>query len=1250
MRKKVWSKTVAWFLTAAMVTTMMPVMAESVQAEWVSGEKETDYASESVEPLLLETPKVKQINFGADGISDPAVPDSTDDAWAGSYVHFGNYDADGDKAAEPLKYRVLDASTTDYSADGTTKTMLLDCNNILYKQDFDGDGVANEGCKNPNEWAGSDVKISLNGKDFLEKDGVFTAVEKNAIAASTKKEVNASDGAGWGSLNYAALTGEKIFLLDAKEVTRLTYGFSNTSNNATNRLKDASSQITTWWLRSASRDFSRVGCVTTDGYLIRQGVVNYTTVGVSPALNLDLSSVLFTSVSRNEPGFADKSSSLTTGSAVLGTTTDTEWKLTLLDTEKKVTLTGDRVVTKADDGTITVPYTYTDKAGASDSEKVNQISVMITDKEYKTGNADGAEILYYGALDNIENAEGKASTVANAATGTGTFALPSGLAGKIQGTDYHLYLLAEHVNADDSTDYAGEPLEIEVKTSADTIAVPDVSGYAPIAEQPLKTEMTIASEVTSESAVLTWKKGGKNDAWVTGSAEWKTTYQMYVTLTAAKGYAFVDAKGNVCAKTVTLKGALVKAEDVSANADGTVTVYCGEYITATRRAQGVTAPETPKQFTNYYTAGDVLSSAELGTTAKVTLEGTAQPNPEEMEVDWSVVDAADTSAVYDPTPGKTNIFKWTVRVSEYADYNKGDVVLEGTVTIQNKEYTPVSISGSDEIVTYDGSDTLDISTYFTIDKNAGTTHYELVDTSTGTGTLNGKMLNMTELGTFVIRCSTDISGVYNKGEHTLTVTVKKAIPNVVQIPTVLDRVYHPAAVLKDADMTGGLVKDVAGVTLQGTWGWKKADVVAVVGNSGYVAVFTPDDTVHYDTVEKTISVNVSKVTPVVKTVPTATITYGNTLGAYELIGGVVCYSKKDETKIAGKFIWKNADQKPHLLDSNITEYDAVFTPTDEEDYNSVEIKLTITVKKAAAPSVKPSDTITVSYNTETVGAVKLPWGWMWTETDKTKPLAAGAATKAEAVYIGSDNGCYENVSVTVTITREQADSTGGSDSGITGDLEASTPAPDNTAKPGETPAPDNTTKPGETPAPDNTAKPGETPAPDNTTKPSETPVPDNTTKPGSKPAVGKTYQDDSGKAFYIVTSNGKNTGTVTYKKPADKNITTVTIPATVTINGVTYKVTAIEKNAFRGCKKLKTVIIGKNILKIGEKAFYGCKSLQTLNVQSVKLTKKNVGSKAFGKTPENMTVKLPKKKFKAYKKLLVKRGVSKNAKFQKKQR
>ena len=71
-----------------------------------------------------------------------------------------------------------------------------------------------------------------------------------------------------------------------------------------------------------------------------------------------------------------------------------------------------------------------------------------------------------------------------------------------------------------------------------------------------------------------------------------------------------------------------------------------------------------------------------------------------------------------------------------------------------------------------------------------------------------------------------------------------------------------------------------------------------------------------------------------------------------------------------------------------------------------------------------------------------------------------------------------------------------------------------------------------------------------------------TTDKKKKPAVGtvKTV----GQIKYKVT--GKNT--VTVNKYAKKNITKASIPATVKINGYTFKVTAIADSAFSGCSKL----------------------------------------------------------------------------------
>lgn len=80
-----------------------------------------------------------------------------------------------------------------------------------------------------------------------------------------------------------------------------------------------------------------------------------------------------------------------------------------------------------------------------------------------------------------------------------------------------------------------------------------------------------------------------------------------------------------------------------------------------------------------------------------------------------------------------------------------------------------------------------------------------------------------------------------------------------------------------------------------------------------------------------------------------------------------------------------------------------------------------------------------------------------------------------------------------------------------------------------------------------------------------------TTDKKKKPAVGtvKTV----GQIKYKVT--GKNT--VTVNKYAKKNITKASIPATVKINGYTFKVTAIADSAFSGCSKLTKVTVGSNV-------------------------------------------------------------------------
>ncbi|MCM1271982.1 MAG: leucine-rich repeat domain-containing protein [Clostridium sp.] len=130
------------------------------------------------------------------------------------------------------------------------------------------------------------------------------------------------------------------------------------------------------------------------------------------------------------------------------------------------------------------------------------------------------------------------------------------------------------------------------------------------------------------------------------------------------------------------------------------------------------------------------------------------------------------------------------------------------------------------------------------------------------------------------------------------------------------------------------------------------------------------------------------------------------------------------------------------------------------------------------------------------------------------------------------------------------------------------------------------------------------------------------TKVGDTVTVGgNTYKVTSVKA-------GKQAVTLT---SGSKTAATVTIPATVTIKNVKYKVTAIAdkafykrtklttvklsanvtaigKSAFEGCSKLKKVTFNKNLKTLGDKAFYNCKALTQVTLGSKVTT---IGKSAF---------------------------------------
>ena len=170
--------------------------------------------------------------------------------------------------------------------------------------------------------------------------------------------------------------------------------------------------------------------------------------------------------------------------------------------------------------------------------------------------------------------------------------------------------------------------------------------------------------------------------------------------------------------------------------------------------------------------------------------------------------------------------------------------------------------------------------------------------------------------------------------------------------------------------------------------------------------------------------------------------------------------------------------------------------------------------------------------------------------------------------------------------------------------------------------------------------PTATPVPTATPTPAITSAP--TVTPTPSVSVGTKIVDKKTGSIYKITSSSSSSRTVTFV--GNKVKASVTIPTSIKIKGVTYKVTEISASAFKNNRKLKKVVIGQNIVKIGKNAFYGCKNLTSITIKPSQLTLKNIGKNAFKNTSPKATVKVPKKQKALYNQILKKRGLNKKAK------
>lgn len=265
------------------------------------------------------------------------------------------------------------------------------------------------------------------------------------------------------------------------------------------------------------------------------------------------------------------------------------------------------------------------------------------------------------------------------------------------------------------------------------------------------------------------------------------------------------------------------------------------------------------------------------------------------------------------------------------------------------------------------------------------------------------------------------------------ITVNQAKPNVDSKPRPVKSniVYDPAQTLADLSLWGASLSWTVGGENKkldgGKWSWANPTEVPAAGINSYEVHYEPSDG-NYMPFNVMIDVTVAKAKPYLETIPTAAeITYGDSLGESGLNGGKAVYGDGKgnassltggDAEVTGTFTWNTPDVKPAVSDSDTTEYEVIFTPTDIVNYETVTMQMKLTVNKAENAPDMPGDTMNVAFDCKKVSDVALGReNWAWQDSDLGTALSVGVETTATAVYTGADKGNYKNETVAVKITR-----------------------------------------------------------------------------------------------------------------------------------------------------------------------------------------------------------------------------------------
>ncbi len=415
----------------------------------------------------------------------------------------------------------------------------------------------------------------------------------------------------------------------------------------------------------------------------------------------------------------------------------------------------------------------------------------------------------------------------------------------------------------------------------------------------------------------------------------------FVSCLSPEGYDIGSGYGNSTGGSLEVNnGAMVGMRNYGTNA-------AAKYITCTIDGNGAKLDagvylNSQKQlvFDRFLTDHEDGAKAYDTITLAVLVNGLSQTAPEGTIVFKANGVTIGQSSIthFDELPSLSMgaaIFEWTdvpggtqTLTAEYKQNEVSDSYYAAdSITIVNYEIAKINQSELvikiPEAITYgDEPFNIDISG----GSGTGTLSYQ-VTTGDAVSVDSSGLVTVEGAGTATITVTKSADAYYLENIKSVNIVVTKANPPAVVFPTAGEITYGQR--LSAAALSGG--------NGDGTFAWSSPDTVAPVKNSGYIVVFTPNDTDNYDytgvELEKLTGVTVHKASPET-TFPTAgAITYGQSLADAAFSG-----ESGD-----GSFAWEHPDTVPPVVNEG---YKVIFTPNDTDNYLPMEQIIAVTVHKA----------------------------------------------------------------------------------------------------------------------------------------------------------------------------------------------------------------------------------------------------------------------------------------------------------------